>query len=415
MKQWINNVSLRMRLTLLTTGIIICVAAALTLTSINRAELLVKSVPLELINYTQLESGNPVSVTVGEQTVPMSQVDLLTGSTTINQVPQVVDATMVSEAATIAVTAKASKRFATSSTTVMGVVIFCGMILTWFVAGRALKPVQDLKEMVGEINGNNLSKRVEGFQAGDEISQLASSFNGMLDKVEAAFTQQKEFSLNAAHELKTPLAAIRTNLEVLHLGGEPSLAEYQETCEVIGRNTDRLIDLVEDLLKLNAKQALSYQESIRTEELIVALQDELTPLIVEKEIKLVIHNQLPLLYGNYNLFYSGLFNLLENAIKYHHHGGQVLLDLEAFEDDGVITVMDNGPGMASEVLGEIFQPFYRVEQSRSRQIGGSGLGLALVKSIVEKHNGTISVHSELGKGSTFTMILPQNGGEAIQN
>ena len=289
----------------------------------------------------------------------------------------------------------------------MLMVIVLGIILTWYMAGRALKPVQDLKTVVEEINGQNLSTRVAGFQAKDEISQLANSFNEMLDKIEHTVKRQKEFSINVAHELKTPLAAIQTNLEILQMEEEPLLEEYQETMAVVGRNTQRLSDLVDDLLRLNDEQAIRLNEVIDCQQLFTQLEQELAYLFQEKQIIFnVSHNGL-CFYGNYNLIYSGLFNLIENGIKYNEEFGRVEVIVEQHDNDMVIQVADNGIGIPKEALRHIFEPFYRVERSRSRKIGGSGLGLAMVKSIVEKHQGTISVYSQEGQGTTFTIIFPQ--------
>ena len=187
----------------------------------------------------------------------------------------------------------------------------------------------------------------------------------------------------------------------------PTAEDYQETLEIISRNTDRLIALVSDLLELNDQQHLNFQESINTAALLEQLLSEQEAAINQKQLQVTIDNQLPTLYANRQLLASALGNLLENAVKYQHPNGQVALGLRQQADEAIITVWDDGPGIAPDQLPYIFEPFYRCDPSRSSKISGSGLGLALVKTIVERHGGQVSVQSTPGEGTLFTITLPE--------
>lgn len=426
-----KGISLRLRLTLLSAAVMILVAAALTAGSISRADaflipdnyLVQLKEPASTVTVDQVsqaaETSKAVVSTVKIDTetapklsVPLQKVSLYASPnephTTASDIQA--DQTVSAETFqidTMTLTIAAKRKFAFSSTWMMVAAMLAGVLLTWVIAGRALKPVKTLAGAIDTIDANNLSCRIENIQTHDEIRQLADSFNHMLDKLEQAFEQQRTFSANAAHELKTPLAAIRTNLEVLEMDESPTAEDYQETLEIISRNTDRLIALVSDLLELNDQQHLNFQESINTAALLEQLLSEQEAAINQKQLQVTIDNQLPTLYANRQLLASALGNLLENAVKYQHPNGQVTLSLRQQADEAIITVWDDGPGIAPDQLPYIFEPFYRCDPSRSSKISGSGLGLALVKTIVERHSGQVSVQSAPGEGTLFTITLPE--------
>lgn len=442
-----NRISLRMRLTILTALVMMASMFILTWLSINRSNMMIE--PLAMLttageNYNiSLTQGIADSRAVNEAIFSTKEVDDENLSVTIKvddktetvkndyvinlseddyvefanvspieriMVPairlwentqQKTDAMSV-----ITVTVNAQKKFALSSTTIMVLVMAVAVIVTWFAVGKALKPVRALTSAISEINENNLSLRLDGFKADDEIKRLAENFNQMLDKLEAAFSAQKNFSVNAAHELKTPLAAIRANIEVLAMDSEPKAEECLETLAIVGRNTDRLIGLVDDLLRINSDTQCAFDEVIDAETLLTAIIAELGEKIDAKRITVQVNNTLEVIYGNYRLLYSALLNLADNGIKYNKDGGKLTICADAIEDAVVISVSDSGIGIAEKDLPHIFEPFYRVDPSRSRQIAGSGLGLALVATIAQKHRGRVLVYSKPDEGTTFTLLLP---------
>lgn len=426
-----KGISLRLRLTLLTATIMLLIAGVLTAGSITRADSYF--VPANYI-VTLSNSSNAVaaldSVVVDSETknaafsitpketkvskvVPMTDISLYSTIPIDDTTLQAkFNSTVVAEPAvayqldTIKLTSTAKKSFASSSTWMMLIVMIAGVILTWFMAGRALKPVTKLASAVDTIDAHNLSTRITNIESHDEIQRLTDSFNHMLDKLEQAFDQQRTFAANAAHELKTPLAAIRTNLEVLALEENPSLEEYQDTVSIISRNSERLIALVGNLLELNDQQNIDIYECISTEKMITQILSEQVAVIEDKNLTITVNNQLPKLYGNGQLLTSALRNLLENAVKYQNADGQICITLQNEADTAQIIVWDDGPGISTEQLPHIFAPFYRCDPSRSSQIKGSGLGLALVQTIVERHNGTIIAQSSPEDGTSFTITLP---------
>lgn len=456
MMKGFKGISLRVRLTLLTATVMVLVAVALTVSSISRADAyfipdnyvvkLMDSAPLvssEDVNFVasnelalskKSTDDTPIDVTVSTsqattnfdikvseehkeaRMVPLEQISLYALSTdqanaaALAITPEsATDGSVSAEAfkmETMTLTVAAKKKFAFSSTWMMFAAMLAGIVLTWFMAGRALKPLKTLAGAIDTIDAHNLSARIENIQTHDEIRHLADNFNHMLDKLEQAFEQQRTFSANAAHELKTPLAAIRTNLEVLEMEDEPTNEDYQETLEVIGRNTDRLIELVGGLLELNDQQNIDLHESISVEALLSQLFDEQAAALAEKHLEVNVDNQLTKLYANKQLLTSALGNLLDNAIKYQREGGKIALTLHQQLGNAIITVWDDGPGIAPEQLGHIFEPFYRCDPSRSSKISGSGLGLSLVRTIIQRHGGSVTVESAPEYGTVFTITLP---------
>ena len=407
-----NSISLRLRLTLLTAVVMLLVAAVLTAGSINRADSYL--IPDNYQVVIKVSAQSPAAVGYREEpaetdavtTVPMNEVAIYSAEEEAVAVGKAAVAGQAYPIDTIALTGAAKKDFASASTLLMLIVMLVGILLTWFMAGRALQPVTNLASAANSIDAHNLSTRIPSPRTHDEIQQLTDNFNHMLDKLEQAFLQQQTFSANAAHELKTPLAAIQANLEVLALDTQPTLEDYQETITVISRNTDRLIALVSSLLQLNDQQALDLREQIQTADLLEQIIAEHKDAIAKKQLQLTVDNQLPLLYANQQLIASALNNLLENAVKYQHPEGHIKISLCQQTDTAQIIVWDDGPGIPTEQLPHIFQPFYRCDQSRSCKAGGFGLGLALVQAIVQRHGGSITVQSDSQTGTCFTIHLP---------
>lgn len=393
----LKDLSLQTRLTVLTGLVIIITALCLTMTSIYNADVALVRLfqpdeGVEAVNSMQLPAYSAVK--------PAQAVDIRKQSPA--NPGEYGEGGMVTA---IAVT-RAQEQFETSSLTYMVLIIVMGMGITFFAAGRVLKPVRDLSAVVRSINDRNLSQRVVGFSTKDEVGELADAFNAMMDRLDQAFLCQKQFVSNASHELKTPLATIKSSIQVLKLDAVPGLEDYKENVEITEQSIQRLIQVVEGLLEITTQQLDVFSEQIPLRALFSEVLSELKPFIEEKSIAVKTYDGDVILRGNHHLLYRVMFNLIENGVKYNQLGGEVTLDVIADSDQTVIRITDTGIGMDSSELCRIFEPFYRVDPSRSRQSGGTGLGLSIVKTIIEKHGGRILVQSQRGIGTTFTVVLP---------
>lgn len=259
-----------------------------------------------------------------------------------------------------------------------------------------------------------MQKRIPDENRNDEVGVLGQSFNIMLDRLEKSFLRQKRFSANAAHELKTPLAIINAGIQVLQLEEHPSVSDYEEMLATTERNVKRLMTVVDDQLKLYDEQEQFYIVPINLQEMFELIRIELYPFLVEKDIEIELRIGLWNVLGNQALLYRTFFNLLENAVKYNRDGGKILIETKVENTEGKIIISDTGNGIPTDELQRIFEPFYRVNKSRSRKTGGVGLGLSIVKTIIEKHRWNISVDSVFGQGTTFTITL-KNDQKRIEN
>lgn len=301
---------------------------------------------------------------------------------------------------------EAQRNFSAQSILIMLSIMVVGIGATYLIVGRALKPLTDLSESVEEIHARNLSKRIPVIGAKDEVGSLSTSFNSMLDRLDGAFARQKRFAANAAHELKTPLATMKASLQVLHLDENPSSDDYRANAETIQQSTERLIQVVDNLLQLASEEHADFHDDIVLQTVFEDISKELEPLAENNHVSIVVHESDCRLQGNKTLLYRAIFNLAANAVNYNKRGGWV--ELSAREANGfvIISVRDNGIGIPEAEIGNIFEPFYRVNKSRSPAAVGSGLGLSLVKTIIGKHGGTIDVASTVGVGTTMKVILP---------
>lgn len=284
--------------------------------------------------------------------------------------------------------------------------LFLGTGATWLMAGKALKPLGELTDTIEEIGGNNLSRRVEHQDRADEIGQLAGSFNHMMDNVSASFERQQRFSASAAHELKTPLATMLVNLDVLDMEEKASAAQMERVLSIVRTNTERIIRLVDNLFQLTTEKSSEMCEEVPVDEMFAEILEELSAQLNAKHLSVSLSSLSGIkLTGNRTMLYRAMSNLVENAAKYNRENGSIFISASQQQEDVIIKIEDTGIGIPKEECERIFEPFYRVDQSRSRSIGGAGLGLALVKDIVEKHRGTIQVHSRAGQGSEFILYL----------
>ena len=299
-----------------------------------------------------------------------------------------------------------------------GIIILLSSIGTYFISRRALTPLHDLSTKIGKIQAQNLSESLEIPDSNDEISQLTASFNKMLSRLDDAFTAQKQFSASAAHELRTPLAVMQTNLEVFARKKTPSTEEYQEIFSLIQEQTGRLSHLAEILLDMTGIQTVERSETISLAELTEEVFCDLASVAEQKQIELIQRDGDCTVTGSYLLLYRAVYNLVENAIKYNHPGGKVTVNIRQKKsllntavppvptDCALVEVSDTGIGISPEYQEKIFTPFFRVDKSRSRAMGGAGLGLALVNEIARQHGGEVKVLKSNKNGSTIALILP---------
>ena len=299
-----------------------------------------------------------------------------------------------------------------------GIIILLSSIGTYFISRRALTPLHDLSTKIGKIQAQNLSESLEIPDSNDEISQLTASFNKMLSRLDDAFTAQKQFSASAAHELRTPLAVMQTTLEVFARKKTPSIEDYQELFSLIQEQTGRLSHLAEILLDMTGIQTVERSETISLAELTEEVFCDLASVAEQKQIELIQRDGDCTVTGSYLLLYRAVYNLVENAIKYNHpsgkvtvtlHPGKVILDASSQPhpaDCAFIEISDTGIGISPEYQEKIFAPFFRVDKSRSRAMGGAGLGLALVTEIARQHGGQVKVLESNEKGSTIALMLP---------
>lgn len=309
-------------------------------------------------------------------------------------------------------------QFRVRSIIATGIIILLSSICTYFISRRALQPLRSLSNEVNKIEAQNLSESLEVPDTNDEISHLTGSFNKMLSRLDEAFTAQKQFSASAAHELRTPLAVMQTNLEVFARKNNPDIEEYQEIFRMIQEQTERLSHLSEVLLDMTGIQSIERSDSIS----LAALTDEvfcdLISVADQKEVELIQKDGDCTVIGSYLLLYRAVYNLVENAIKYNHSGGKVTVKISQTKalpvahskpaDYALVEVTDTGIGISPEYQEKIFAPFFRVDKSRSRAMGGAGLGLALVAEIARQHGGQVKVLASSKKGSTIALMLPIN-------
>jgi len=293
-------------------------------------------------------------------------------------------------------------------------ILFC-LILTvigtgtvYFVSGKALQPVRNLSKQISQIDEHNLSQRLSDGTANDEVGSLTRSFNHALDRLDEAFERQKRFSASAAHELKTPLTTIKAGIQVLSLDKNTTMEEYKDNARMTETSVDRLTQTVNDLLLLASagEDNDEIREEIYLDEMFEAIFGELTPLYESRGVTYEINCNSEMLCGNAALLYRAFYNLTENAYKYNRENGHISVSANKVDELIKIDITDNGIGIPSEHLPLIFEAFYRMDASRSRKIAGSGLGLSIVKSIIERHGGTISVSSENKRGTSFSISLP---------
>ena len=306
--------------------------------------------------------------------------------------------------------------YRTKSLLITVVMALFGGAVTYFISGRALKPLREFSETVEKVQIQNLTDYTIEETKIAELDRLRTSYNKMLLRLSESFEIQRQFTGNAAHELRTPLALIQAQLDLYHsTENDADLDAAQETIQMITEQNERLSKLVKTLLDMSELQTIMRNDKIELFGLIEEVLTDLEPLALEKGIALIqepqdttydkdVSNELMLM-GSDILIYRMLYNLVENAIKYNHVNGKVIVSAKQTGNDIDITIADTGSGIDEAFREKIFEPFFRVDKSRSREIGGVGLGLAMVREIVRAHDGKIDEHQNAYGGTTFEVKL----------
>ena len=283
-----------------------------------------------------------------------------------------------------------------------------GGVATYFISGHALKPLREFSDKIEEVQVQNLAdSRIEESKI-KELNQLSVSYNKMLERLQDAFEVQRQFTANAAHELRTPLSLMQVQLDLYHSTQHPgSDADTLQMIKMVTEQNDRLSKMVKTLLDMSELQTVGRDEQIIMDDLVEEVLEDLEPLAQEKNIKLIGNCKDITMVGSDILIYRLVYNLVENAIKYNHSGGQVTVTAYKEQKHIYLSVADTGSGIPKELRKRVFEPFFRVDKSRSRKLGGVGLGLALVHEIVRVHDGSITVKSNPSGGTIFEVIFNQ--------
>ena len=281
-----------------------------------------------------------------------------------------------------------------------------GGVATYFISGHALRPIRELSDKIEKVQAQNLAdSRIEENQV-KELNQLSVSYNRMLERLSDAFEIQRQFTANAAHELRTPLALMQVQLDLYHSNSHPDNdADTVQMIKMVTEQNDRLNKMVKTLLDMSELQTVGRDDEIILDALVDEVLEDLEPLAEGKNIRLIGKCKDITMVGSDILIYRLVYNLVENAIKYNHSGGQVTVTADRKEKHVYLSVEDTGAGIPEELKERVFEPFFRVDKSRSRELGGVGLGLALVREIVRVHDGSITVKSNPSGGTIFEVVL----------
>lgn len=284
-----------------------------------------------------------------------------------------------------------------------------GGVVTYFISGHALRPIREFSDKIEEVQAQNLSdSRIEENNV-KELNQLGISYNKMLERLSDAFEIQRQFTANAAHELRTPLALMQVQLDLYNSATHPGNdADTLQTIKMVTEQNDKLNRMVKTLLDMSELQTVGRDDKIILDAIVEEVLADLEPLAVEKNIKLIGKCEDATMIGSDILIYRLVYNLVENAIKYNHPLGQVTVTAYQRNKHVYLSVEDTGSGIPKELRERVFEPFFRVDKSRSRELGGVGLGLALVHEIVRVHDGSICIKSGKTGGTIFEVTFAQS-------
>ena len=284
-----------------------------------------------------------------------------------------------------------------------------GGVVTYFISGHALRPIREFSDKIEEVQAQNLSdSRIEENNV-KELNQLGISYNKMLERLSEAFEIQRQFTANAAHELRTPLALMQVQLDLYNSASHPGNdADTLQTIKMVTEQNDKLNRMVKTLLDMSELQTVGRDDKIILDAIVEEVLADLEPLAVEKNIKLIGKCEDATMIGSDILIYRLVYNLVENAIKYNHPLGQVTVTAYQRNKHVYLSVEDTGSGIPKELRERVFEPFFRVDKSRSRELGGVGLGLAFVREIVSVHDGSICIKSGKTGGTIFEVTFAQH-------
>lgn len=284
-----------------------------------------------------------------------------------------------------------------------------GGVVTYFISGHALRPIREFSDKIEEVQAQNLSdSRIEENNV-KELNQLGISYNKMLERLSEAFEIQRQFTANAAHELRTPLALMQVQLDLYNSASHPGNdADTLQTIKMVTEQNDKLNRMVKTLLDMSELQTVGRDDKIILDAIVEEVLADLEPLAVEKNIKLIGKCEDATMIGSDILIYRLVYNLVENAIKYNHPLGQVTVTAYQRNKHVYLSVEDTGSGIPKELRERVFEPFFRVDKSRSRELGGVGLGLAFVREIVRVHDGSICIKSGKTGGTIFEVTFTQH-------
>ena len=284
-----------------------------------------------------------------------------------------------------------------------------GGVITYFISGHALRPIREFSDKIEEVQAQNLSdSRIEENNV-KELNQLGISYNKMLERLSEAFEIQRQFTANAAHELRTPLALMQVQLDLYNSASHPGNdADTLQTIKMVTEQNDKLNRMVKTLLDMSELQSVGRDDKIILDAIVEEVLADLEPLAVEKNIKLIGKCEDATMIGSDILIYRLVYNLVENAIKYNHPLGQVTVTAYQRNKHVYLSVEDTGSGIPKELRERVFEPFFRVDKSRSRELGGVGLGLAFVREIVSVHDGSICIKSGKTGGTIFEVTFAQH-------
>lgn len=372
-----KKLSLKLRFTLLNISLLVVCCIILTI----------------ILNF----SANKMADVI--EAIPITPAYTIDGLALMNSIP-------ITQSASSEISIAARSSFLQHSIISMLLLIIFGGFFTYFISLKALKPLKELSCQMKNRTIYNLSEALPIPESNDEIAELTKSFNEMSSKLEEAFAMQKRFSQSAAHELRTPLTVLRTKVDIFKKKNIHTKEEYSHLLDTISTYTNRLSDLVKNLLDITNMDALLCNQTIDLHLLLTDIIEELSSLAAKRGICITLSSNSHTIIANESLIHRVFYNLIENAINYNYENGSVEISVIPETNGTRIKIIDTGIGIKSDMKELIFEPFFRVDKSRSRSMGGAGLGLTLVKNIVEKHQGTIQVNETITGGSCFEIFLP---------
>ncbi len=383
LSRWLHSkLTLRLRLLLWFTCLLVVMASIL----VGVINIMAQTIVPEFVDTVPLIRSDGTLSTPGDNLSPKISIPR-------DEVPLLIDQTL--------------NLVQTISLVSLLVIIILGSIVAYQMVEVALKPVSNLSQIVAHIDAGALNQRVSLPGPVDEIKQLADEFDAMLNRLDQAFRQQSRFVADAAHELRTPLAVMRTNIEIVQMDQQATLADYQESVTVLEEMLDRLEQLVNSLLLLAWQEYEMGEDEVPLLSLLEEVVADLTPLAEKQQVALRLNGDgEPVVPGDSVLLARAFSNLIENGIRYNRPGGLVEITVSEASNQAVIAIADNGLGIPADQQAQIFDRFYRIDSSRSRQQGGAGLGLSIVSHIVQLHNGRIHLQSSPSIGSKFILHLP---------